>query len=183
MQSLTEQKNKLRKSALSFRKSLDKSEKLKKDETIFKKLIALDTVRNCKTLLCYISLENEIDTSKLLRFCFENSINIAVPKCLNGEVMKFYFITGEKDLEKGMYGISEPKNYCAEYTFDDNSVCVVPALSADKSGFRLGYGKGYYDRFLSNFKGKSIVLVYKENLVEKLVTDKYDCCCDLVVTD
>lgn len=183
MQNLSEKKTELRKKALLFRKNLGEAERSKKSEAIFKKLLALDIVNNCKSLLCYVSCKNEVDTSSILNYCFNNDIKVAVPRCIDGEKMKFYYIKGKNDLQKGMYGIYEPKKYCKECLSDKDCVLIAPALIADEKGFRLGFGKGYYDRFLSDFKGKSIVLVYKQNLIKNLFKNEFDKCCDYVITD
>ncbi len=63
------------------------------------------------------------------------------------------------------------------------SICIVPAFMFDKNGYRLGYGKGYYDRYLSRYEGTTIGICYSENLQTELFHGKYDRSVDLVVTD
>lgn len=183
MQSIKAIKDSYRKTSLDFRKKLNREEKFKKDETIYKKFIALSIKSEFKTLLCYVSAEIEVDTFGIIDYCFENNIKVAVPRCIDDGIMKFFYISSVDDLEKGKYGIYEPKSYCSEYLPDDKSLCIVPALSADLNGYRIGYGKGYYDRFLSDYKGKSVVLGYKENLKSELPIGEFDRKCDLIITD
>ena len=96
--------------------------------------------------------------------------------------MKFYKTNSAEDLEIGMYNIYEPKSYCEEYKSKNNDLIIVPCLSVDKENYRIGYGKGYYDKFLKNFSGISICPCYKEMLTDKLPTDKYDIKINILVT-
>ena len=97
--------------------------------------------------------------------------------------MEFYSISSFDDLESGAYGIYEPKKECLKITADENTVCIVPGLAFDKSGFRIGFGKGYYDRFLSEFKGESVGLCYDECFSDILIKDKFDMCVSAVITE
>ena len=99
--------------------------------------------------------------------------------------MEFCVITSFSDLEKGMYGIYEPKKDCTVLEAEKitDSVLIVPGLCFNDEGFRLGYGKGYYDRFISRYKGYSIGVCYKEFMTDEIPTDEYDKPVDTVITD
>ena len=185
MQDVITQKNALRQKAKAFRKGLSIEQKAKKDEIIFEKIISLDSFKSAENVLCYVSAKGEIDTKKLIKFSLENGKKVAVPKCSNtdGE-MDFYYISSLDELKAGKYNILEPSDTCKKYKSSKNSICIVPSLAVDKENYRLGYGKGYYDRFLSNFSGEKIVLCYKEFVVQKLpVFDKFDIKSDICITD
>ena len=110
--------------------------------------------------------------------------SVAVPLCDTDKcTMEFYSISSFDDLESGAYGIYEPKKECLKITADENTVCIVPGLAFDKSGFRIGFGKGYYDRFLSEFKGESVGLCYDECFSDILIKDKFDMCVSAVITE
>jgi 5-formyltetrahydrofolate cyclo-ligase len=84
----------------------------------------------------------------------------------------------------GSFGVDEPdpaKHIMVGDTKD--CVCIVPAFMFDKQGFRLGYGKGYYDRYLSRYKGSTIGICYSENLVDELFHGKYDRTVDMIITE
>ena len=97
--------------------------------------------------------------------------------------MDFFVVEGENDLSEGMYGIFAPKAECPVLRADEKCLCCVPGLSFDKKGYRLGYGKGYYDRYLSSFKGISIGFCYDALVSEGLPCDSYDKQVNCLITD
>ena len=103
------------------------------------------------------------------------------PKVIDNN-MYFCYITNLNDLTPGKYNIPEPTNENIVTDFD-NAICIVPGICYDKENYRIGYGKGYYDRFLSKNKIKTIGLCYKECMIEKIDNDKYDYKIDEVITD
>ena len=87
------------------------------------------------------------------------------------------------DVKIGAFGVREPDvNFCTLVDDYTNAICIVPAIAFDKSGYRLGYGKGYYDRFLCNFDGISIGISYDECITQKLCVDSFDIPVDYIVT-
>ena len=154
--------------------------KVTKDNLIYQKVINNKDILSSKTLLIYISINSEVDTIKIINY-FLNAKNIAVPKIIDNN-MYFCYITKLNDLTPGKYNIPEPTNENIVTDFD-NSICIVPGICYDKENYRIGYGKGYYDRFLSKNKIKTIGLCYKECMIEKIDNDKYDYKIDEVITD
>ena len=97
--------------------------------------------------------------------------------------MDFYWIQSIDQLERGSFGVLEPRvDQCKKVESFHDSLCVVPCLSCDRKGYRLGYGSGYYDRFLANYRGVTVALCYQEILQPKLMHGKYDVAVDYVVT-
>lgn len=154
--------------------------KVTKDNLIYQKVINNKDILSSKTLLIYISINSEVDTIKIINY-FLNTKNIAVPKVIDNN-MYFCYITNLNDLTPGKYNIPEPTNENIVTDFD-NAICIVPGICYDKKNYRVGYGKGYYDRFLSKNKIKTIGLCYKECMIEKIDNDKYDYKIDEVITD
>ena len=154
--------------------------KVTKDNLIYQKVINNKDILSSKTLLIYISINSEVDTIKIINY-FLNTKNIAVPKVIDNN-MYFCYITNLNDLTPGKYNIPEPTNENIVTDFD-NAICIVPGICYDKKNYRIGYGKGYYDRFLSKNKIKTIGLCYKECMIEKIDNDKYDYKIDEVITD
>lgn len=154
--------------------------KVTKDNLIYQKVINNKDILSSKTLLIYISINSEVDTIKIINY-FLYAKNIAVPKIIDNN-MYFCYITNLNDLTPGKYNIPEPTNENIVTDFD-NAICIVPGICYDKENYRIGYGKGYYDRFLSKNKIKTIGLCYKECMIEKIDNDKYDYKIDEVITD
>lgn len=154
--------------------------KVTKDNLIYQKVINNKDILSSKTLLIYISINNEVDTIKIINY-FLNTKNIAVPKIIDNN-MFFCYVTNLNDLTPGKYNIPEPTNENIVTDFD-NAICIVPGICYDKKNYRVGYGKGYYDKFLSKNKIKTIGLCYKECMIEKIDNDKYDYKIDEVITD
>lgn len=154
--------------------------KVTKDNLIYQKVINNKDILSSKTLLIYISINSEIDTIKIINY-FLNTKNIAVPKIIDND-MFFCYVTNLNELTSGKYNIPEPTNENIVTDFD-NAICIVPGICYDKKNYRVGYGKGYYDRFLSKNKIKTIGLCYKECMIEKIDNDKYDYKIDEVITE
>lgn len=153
--------------------------KVTKDNLIYQKVINNKDILSSKTLLIYISINSEVDTIKIINY-FLNTKNIAVPKIIDND-MFFCYVTNLNELTSGKYNIPEPTNENIVTDFD-NAICIVPGICYDKENYRIGYGKGYYDRFLSKNKIKTIGLCYKECMIEKIDNDKYDYKIDEVIT-
>ncbi len=154
--------------------------KVTKDNLIYQKVINNKDILSSKTLLIYISINSEVDTTKIINY-FLNTKNIAVPKIIDNN-MYFCYVKNLNELTSGKYNIPEPTNENIVTDFD-NAICIVPGICYDKENYRIGYGKGYYDRFLSKNKIKTIGLCYKECMIEKIDNDKYDYKIDEVITD
>lgn len=151
-----------------------------KDNNIYHKVINEKNIIDADTLLIYVSKREEIDTIKLMKHYFSNK-KIAVPKICNG-TMEFYYIDNIDELKIGYYDILEPITNKVVLNYN-NSVCIVPGICFDKENYRIGYGKGYYDKFLTEHKVFSIGLCYKECLVSKIEKDIHDISVDKVITD
>ncbi len=178
-------KKKLRIQAREMRSSMSPVTKQALDRKIKNRLLNLWALRGVDTVLCYVSTPIEVDTRGLINALLKMGKRVAVPRCEGGQSeMNFYFIESLDDLSPGSFGVDEPdpqKSIMVGKT--ENTACIVPAFMFDKSGYRLGYGKGYYDRYLSEYKGVTIGVCYNANFVDELFHGKYDRTVDLVVTE
>ena len=182
---VAEYKKQLRRELIARRRELLQSGgKEQLDKRVFSALLQNDRIMKSRIVLAYVSTPIEVDTSAFIKECFDRNIPVAVPKCTT-DSMTFMLISSFDDLSTGMYGILEPKEYCRAVTADmyKDSVCIVPALSFNSDGYRLGYGKGYYDRLLSGYDGFSAGLCYRSFIDEKIPLDNYDMRVDILVTD
>ena len=182
---VNEQKKQLRKAMLQKRKELSESETAVKNSAITEKLLSLAKVQSAELILPFVSAKGEVGTREFIARCFDGGKTVAVPRCIDGSNMEFCVIHTFDDLEKGMYGIDEPKEYCEVIKAEnaENSVLIVPALCFDTKGYRLGYGKGYYDRFISRYSGFTVGVCYSEFITDDIPIDEYDRCVDIVITE
>lgn len=176
---MQEVKRSLRKQLISERKAMRSDVRKTADESIFQQLIPL--VCSADVVLTYVSTEIEVDTRKLLEYCFDNHIRVGVPVSGDTE-LAFYEIRSFDELSNGRYDILEPVVRDSEIAVSEASLCVVPALCADGNGLRLGYGKGYYDRFLSRFPGRSVIICYRDFKME-VPTEPHDKKANLTIFD
>ena len=179
------EKNALRASSLEWRKNLGRSEKQRMDFKIQNKFLTLWKFREVNTVLVYCSKPLEVDTSFIIERALAVGKKAAAPRCVPGtRDMDFYLIKDKSDLAPGAFGVLEPDPEKCELLRDyTSSVCIVPALMYDTEGYRLGYGKGYYDRFLSGYNGACIGLGYSALIKENLPHGKYDRKVDIIVTE
>lgn len=173
----------LRKYFKKIRSTMTAEEKICSDIAVQKAFLESDIYRKSEIILAYVSSDIEVDTSLIINDALKSKI-VLCPRCEKiGNIMHFYRIKDTESLEKGRFGISEPKSDCERYDDFLGAVCLVPALSYDKEGFRLGFGKGFYDRFLSDFGGVRVGLCYESCVCDKLIHDPHDQSVDILFTD
>lgn len=178
-------KNELRAKAKEYRASLTEQQKKALDIAIFENLCSVLEYNSAKTVLCYMSTPSEVDTKGIISSLFKQNKTVAVPRCIdNSRDMEFYIISSFEQTQKRTFGVFEPDSEkCQRLRDYRNAVCILPGLAFDREGFRLGYGKGYYDRFLSSFKGTKIGIVYEKCLFDELIHGFFDVPADIVVTE
>lgn len=185
MPEINDLKRELRKKYRAIRNSLSKTERYDADKKIISRLIETEDYRSAKVVLTYVSTGSEVGTEGLIVRSLTDGKKVACPLCDKADhTMSFRFISSVDDLSEGAYGIFEPRPDAPEVQADEmpESICIVPGLSFDASGGRLGYGGGYYDRFLAGYKGVSIGLCYENCQSEELLPgDSFDISVDRVI--
>ncbi len=176
---MQEVKKALRRELISRRKAMDLSVKQAADESIFSQLKPLIDRSDC--VFTYVSTEIEVDTRRVMEYCFSSGKRVAVPVSGDTELF-FYEIYSVSDLMAGRFDILEPINRSTVCVGGENSLCIVPALCADGSGYRLGYGRGYYDRYLSEFRGSSVIICYSD-FRREVPTEAHDKKADMTIFD
>lgn len=176
-------KNQLRELYKSVRHSITTEEKNEYDRRIFTRFINSVLYRTSGTLLIYVSFGSETDTINIIKYALNDGKTVSVPYC-SGNEMQFYAIESVEDLVKGRFGIPSviPDSYKLIKDFS-NSLCLVPALSFDKSGNRLGYGGGYYDRFLSEKNIISVGICCERCIDSALPAEKHDIKVNFLLTE
>ncbi len=176
----------LREYFLDRRRKMASDERERKhalDLEIESRLLMMSEYREADTVLIYISRNFEISTMEILSAAFSNRKTVAAPRIDEDDVMRFYVITSLSDLEVGYLGILEPKKEMPLVSSFDSSLCICPALCCDMRGYRVGFGKGYYDRFLDDYTGQAVSLCYADSLIPLIKTDSSDRNTTAIVTD
>lgn len=178
-------KRELRAGFKEARRAMTPEEQADKDRRILDKLTKLPEYQNAGLVLTYVSTAIEVDTRALIGRALADGKRVAVPRCTPGRIdMKFYLIESMDDLSPGAFGVLEPDpEKCRELRRYDQSVCILPGLGFDLQGYRLGYGKGYYDRFLSRYPGKNVGVCYNICMKTLLPHGRYDKMVDVLVTE
>lgn len=167
-------KNELRKDYKKIRNDI--KNKVKLSFQISDNLFNSEIYNNAESVFCYSSFGSEVDTTDIILNSLARNKTVALPVCKdkNGN-MDFYKINSFSDLIEGAYGILEPNtNICEKINSTEKTLITVPAVIFDKKGYRIGYGKGYYDRYLKNFNGISVGLCYNECIVDEVPIGEFD---------
>ena len=180
------EKQRLREERLAAREALSEQERSVLDDRITQKLLATSEYVEATTVLTYVSVLSEVSTGMFVECALRDGKTVAVPRCLPGHCLEFVAITSLDQLVPAPFNLLEPSKDLSALTEGhmDDSICIVPALLVDTKGYRLGYGAGFYDRFLSTYSGKKICLAYQQNLSKtELPHTAFDVPIDMVITE
>lgn len=172
-------KKSLRDYAFSLRKKIINKKDL--ESKIRNYILNNNKVLESNNILIYISKDLEVDTKVLINDLWKLNKNIYVPKVENN-IINFYNINSFNDLVIGSYNILEPITNI-KYKYNKNDCIIVPGLLFDKNNNRLGYGGGYYDRFLKDNNLYKIGICFSHFIIDKLPNEKYDIKMDEVITE
>ena len=185
-QSTKEQKIMIRKELMAIRNAIADDERSLAERAMISKLLSLASFRFAETILLYYPIKNEPDLLRLAEAVVKMGKRIAFPLCHTEScTLTYHYVTSVEDLTDGTYGTKEPKNDAPLYIPDKSKsdVILVPGISFDKEGYRLGYGKGYYDRFLSDFGGTQIGVTFHKLFEDSLPRGRYDRKVDIILTE
>lgn len=176
-------KSKYRLDAKTKRRQIENKEEISKE--VFKTLTSLKLYSACDTILCYASLEDEISTDEIIINALKDGKNVALPYCIdNNGNMEFYQINSIDDLKIGLFGVREPDvSKCEKLLSHENALIIVPALCFDKKGYRIGYGKGYYDKYLQNHPLISVGLCYNSLVFDEIPSSEHDAPVNYIITE
>lgn len=158
------EKKRMRQAYKAVRESLLPEDKARFDACIEKALLDSMSVRYSGKILAYASLASEVETMKFCRKVLAGGRELYLPKSYPGGILRFFAVGSLEDLQKGAFGVLEPEERVEKAyvpSLQKPDLCLVPGICFDVYGYRIGYGKGYYDRFLANFTGVSMGLAYE----------------------
>ncbi len=181
-------KETLRKNMLHQRKNMKIQDVNAFSNKIIGTIMKLPQFINCKNIMLYLSFNKEVDTSPLATWCLDNGKTVIAPYCIQSErkIIPFKINNLTNDLTKSTFGIMEPNHKLLEKTnIEAIDLIIVPGVVFDKHCNRIGFGAGYYDRFLTE-KPKNtpaIGIAYDYQITDKVPTDEYDIPLDFIITE
>ncbi len=181
-----EEKKALRNQILDQRNTLSEEEVEVYSSRILDRLLRLEAVMTASEVFTYVSLGSEVDTFGLILSSLLSGKKVYCPKIIEKGIMKFYRITSLEQLVPGKYDILEPVSDEEGVIYGNHQVMVLPGVAFDSNLNRIGYGGGYYDRYLSIYDKsgcKKIALAYELQMVESLPVEEHDKKVDLIVTE
>ncbi|MBR5870224.1 MAG: 5-formyltetrahydrofolate cyclo-ligase [Clostridia bacterium] len=182
-------KNEIRARYKTYRASLSQEERAARDGSICSRFLASITYRYAKVILMYAPLADEIDVMPIARQALADGKTVAFPRCSKTEcTMEYHIVDSVDALTSGSYGIMEPSEdapvwHAKDCDAEAHPVCIVPGLVFDRAGYRVGYGKGYYDRYLGSFPGVRVGMVYADCVLPLIPRGRFDLSVDVLVTD
>ncbi|MDF2606171.1 MAG: 5-formyltetrahydrofolate cyclo-ligase [Bacillales bacterium] len=177
-------KNELRSFILNELKNLSRDFKNHNTKIIHSKLFATEIWCNSKNISITLSTELEIDTYAIIRKAWDQGKSVSVPAIdVPTKSMTFYRINSFDNLKITKFGIKEPADNNEVSSIENFDLVIVPGVYFNKRKYRIGYGGGYYDRFLPKVKAAKISLAYDFQVAETFIEDSYDYPVDLIITE
>ena len=170
-------KKEVRKELLYLRDNLE--DRYNKSMIIKNKILDLDIYKNSKVIGLYYSMKSEVDTKELIKDSLSLGKKVLLPRIINKNKMIFIEINNDTEYDKSPFGVMEPIG--EEYKDIDLIIC--PGVAFDKENNRLGYGRGYYDKYLAKHDIYKIGICYHEQLIDKLDIEEHDIKMNSVITD
>ena len=169
-------KSRLRQSVIAEIKSFSENERHTYEEKIRDRLISSNLWRNAKTIGITIANGFEWDTAEIIKIAWKQGKRVCAPKCLpKYKEMHFYQIESFEQLEVVYYNLLEPKpTETIKIDKDMIDLLIVPGVVFNNEGYRIGFGGGYYDRFLPDFKNETVSILHSKQLVKDLPIEKHD---------
>lgn len=176
-----ESKKDIRKRVLAIRQNLTDKEWEEKSHLIYEKVISHPFFLQANAIYCYIDYRREVATRTLIEHAWSFGKKVAVPK-VEGDDMVFYMIHSFDELECGYRGIWEPKTLKPAQNQD--ALVIMPGAVFDTACHRIGYGKGYYDKYLHlHLKHKTMGLAFELQMMEEIPAEEHDICPDIIITE
>lgn len=179
---LLAQKADIRTRLKQIRASLSPDERQISSRSITQKTLELDAIKTAQRLFIYISYGTEVDTHELIDVLQEQGKSLAVPKIIDSHKMIAVTFTTWNDLEAGQLGILTPKNTTPMNA--DIDIAITPGLGFTQKGYRIGYGRGYYDKWFAEHPVKhKFALAFEAQILDELPVDEFDIPVNKIITE
>ena len=157
-------KAELRAAYLSRRNAIPQQQREKWSAELCRRIEGLPVFKRAESLFLFCPTGSEVSLLPLVHTARERGLPVAFPRCLNETDMQFFLCPDLSRMKKGRMGILEPPEDSVLVLPDENTLCLLPGLAFDREGFRLGYGKGYYDRYLARHSLMTLAPVFPDCL-------------------
>ena len=184
-------KAEIRKKILSLRTSIPNDEVEKKSVSINEKLMGLAAFDASNVIMCYMDFRNEVITRSFIKKCLDMGKRVSIPYIINlqegrKDIEASELKDPDNDLEQGTFGILEPrKNLIRKMNVHDIDMVVVPGVAFDAMRNRIGYGAGFYDRFLKKVRNNcfKVGIAFELQVIERIPADEFDMPMDIIITE
>ena len=176
-------KKQLRQALRERRKTLSQTYTASADKRIAEYITGSEVFRRADTVFVYISTPQEPDTAQILQAAFDAGKAVSVPRCYGKGVMKAIRVTLDSEYRNSGFGIPEPVVDCAVSAPEEVDLAIVPCLSVNDAGIRLGHGAGYYDRWLAQSSAVTMCLCYERMKEENIPYEDHDVRMQYVVSE
>lgn len=178
------EKKELRRRVREELSALSRSELVRSDDALFARFLALPQVEEARTIFAFWGIPGkEPDTSRLIGELVKRGKTVGLPRMLPEHRMEVRRYDPDRPLVKVSFGISEPGEDCPLLEREDIDLVLVPAVCYDRLGYRLGFGGGYYDRWLEGFSGVKVGLCREAVLQKAVPTEAHDAKVDILLTE
>ena len=180
-----ENKAAIRKRIRTLRSSLTEQQTAEYSRKICQNLIKQKELCQFEQIFVYSSTQNEADLTDFIRYSWEHEIKIAFPK-VHGQEMDFYEVVCLEQLEAGAFGILEPNASCNKVvpSIKQPFMMLVPGVAFSEKGYRIGFGKGFYDRYLARYPQiHTIGIAYENQICKEIPADEFDIPMDRIITE
>ena len=179
-------RRRIREEKLSMRRRLSEEERAEKSHQICQRLIGSEMYRSASTIFAFMSVRQEPDTAGIIVRALEDGKRVAIPKCIDSTEIAFYEITSLDDTVPGRFSIPEPALCTRDRLrqIDERTLVILPGAAFDTQGGRLGYGAGYYDRYLAGdpYRNK-LMIAYSFQEAETIPRETHDIPVDWIMTE
>lgn len=181
-------KDSIRRDFLKKRRKMSEEEVVKCSKDIISQLTDLQVFKKSEKIMIYLSFNNEVDTYKLMDYCLNNGKKVIVPYCIKEErkIIPSEVRSPDVELKTNSLGFKEPNpESLREVETEDIDLVIVPGVVFDEEGNRVGFGGGYYDRFLKRLKNTTITIAicYDYQLIDKVPVDELDIPVKCIITN
>jgi 5-formyltetrahydrofolate cyclo-ligase len=174
-----------------MRNSLNSQELVQKSASIAKRVFGLNEFKSSRTVMCYMDFRNEVMTAGIIERCLGLGKKVVLPKVLRTEdgtelLVPYEISDLSRDIRTGSYGIEEPAgDVLCKTGYNDIDLVLVPGVAFDCRMHRLGYGAGFYDRFLPKTRNECIKagLAFEIQMVDNILSEAHDVSMDMVITE
>lgn len=169
-----EEKQQLRAIVRRLEAALTPEYRAKSDRAIARRLLAMPEYREAEAVFCFVGTAHEIDTRPILERILADGKTLCVPLCTAPGVMEPRRLTALEQLVSGAFGILEPPADAPTVPVDAIDLAVLPCVTCNHAGQRVGHGGGYYDRFLSHYRGGTVLLCREQLIRQEIPVEPHD---------